>query len=133
MGGTVHLIVDGYGENTQLDSEETVRQFLETYPDVIGMTKIAPPFVYRYSGSKQTDYGVSGFVLIAESHISVHTFPARGYINIDIFSCKPFDDGKAVEEIKRLFALKSVKTWILDRGLEQFAQPSLSPPARRTP
>ena len=82
------------------------------------MTKIAPPYVCRYVGSKPQDWGVSGFVLIAESHISVHTFPARNYINVDIFSCKRFDAEKALAEVKEFFSLKDVKSWTLERGLD---------------
>ena len=82
------------------------------------MTKIMPPQVYTYHGRTPGDWGVSGFVLIAESHISVHTFPDRGYVNIDIFSCQPFDHDKALAEVKTLFELQDAKTWLLDRGLE---------------
>ncbi len=57
-------------------------------------------------------------MIIAESHISIHTFPNREYVNVDIFSCKSFDHKRALEEVKQLFALAEVKTWLLDRGLE---------------
>ena len=73
------------------------------------MTKIAPPEVHTYRGSKPEDWGVSGFVLIAESHISIHTFPHRQYVNIDIFSCKSFDYQRALAEAKQLFDLTDVK------------------------
>src|SRR6266581_1922447 len=40
-----------------------------------------------------------GFVIIAESHISIHTFPDRNSALVDIFSCKQFDIHKAVDYI----------------------------------
>ena len=61
---------------------------------------------------------MSGFVLIAESHISVHTFPRRRYINIDVFSCMEFDASKALNELRATFSLETVRSWTLDRGLE---------------
>ena len=82
------------------------------------MTRITEPNVLRYEAPKSEDSGVSGFVIIAESHISIHTFPRKDYINIDIFSCRPFDHERALEDVKDLFALTDVKTWLLDRGLE---------------
>ena len=82
------------------------------------MTKIVPPQVYTYHGQKPGDWGVSGFVLIAESHISIHTFPDRGYVNIDIFSCKEFDPASSLEDVKATFSLPQVNVWTLERGLE---------------
>ncbi|MDP7619709.1 MAG: adenosylmethionine decarboxylase [Dehalococcoidia bacterium] len=120
----MHLVMDGYGADPKrLQDEALVHELLEEYPDAIGMTKVSEPFVYRYdTGSVPTDWGVSGFVLIAESHISVHTFPDRGYLNVDIFSCKAFDSEAAVRELKGRFGIDSVKTAVLDRGLEEFAE-----------
>ena len=115
----MHLIIDGFGcDYQQLADSERVRQFLDTYPDAIQMTKVTEPAVHVYHGPKPEDWGVSGFVIIAESHISVHTFPDRGHVNIDVFSCKEFDATKAVAEIRQVFSIAQVKTWMLDRGLE---------------
>ena len=115
----MHLAVDGYGGDPEkLKDVDLVHQFLDEYPDAIGMTKIVPPQVYTYQGQKPGDWGVSGFVLIAESHISIHTFPYRDYVNVDVFSCKPFDNERALKDVKELFLFKEVKTWILERGLE---------------
>ena len=118
----MHLVLDGYGADPKrLQDEALVHELLERYPDAIGMTKISQPFVYRYdTGSVPADWGVSGFVLIAESHISVHTFPDRGFLNVDIFSCKAFDADAAVRELEQRFEIGSVKTAVLDRGLEEF-------------
>ncbi len=118
----MHLVLDGYGADPKrLQDEALVHELLDRYPDAIGMTKISEPFVYRYdTGSVPNDWGVSGFVLIAESHISVHTFPDRGFLNVDIFSCKTFDSDAAVRELEHRFGIESVKTAVLDRGLEEF-------------
>lgn len=115
----MHLAIDGYGgSSNKLDSEDSIYGFLDAYPEKIGMTKITSPHVYRHEAGDPLDSGVSGFVLIAESHISIHTFPKREYVNIDVFSCKDFDLEKAVRELKKMFNLDKVRAWALDRGLE---------------
>jgi S-adenosylmethionine decarboxylase len=115
----MHLTIDGYGgDRERLSSESLVRSLLDTYPAEINMTKISEPFVLEYSGEKAEDWGVTGFVIIAESHISVHTFPDHGYVWVDIFSCKAFEADGAVDRIVETFGLTHVTTDIHDRGLE---------------
>jgi S-adenosylmethionine decarboxylase len=102
----MHLTIDGFrGNPEKLASEELVRGLLDTYPAKIGMTKIAGPHVQRYVGSKPEDWGVSGFVLIAESHITIHTFPDHGQVWVDVFSCKGFDAALAIEIAREAFEL----------------------------
>ena len=115
----MHLVIDGYGGDIdKMWDEDLVRDFLYQYPDSLDMTRITEPTVLRYEAPKSEDSGVSGFVIIAESHISIHTFPRKDYINIDIFSCQPFDHERALADVKNLFDLAEVKTWLLERGLE---------------
>lgn len=115
----MHLIIDGYGGDiSKMWDQDLVRNFLIDYPSSLGMTRITEPQVLEYNGPNADDAGVSGFVIIAESHISIHTFPLRNYVNIDIFSCKSFDNYLALHDVKHLFSLSEAKTWLLDRGLE---------------
>ena len=118
-GVEMHLIIDGFGANRKmLESEDIIYDLLDRYPSQIGMTKVAPPQVFKYVGSKPEDWGISGFVLIAESHISIHTFPERCYVNIDIFSCKDFDSEYAIQELKDIFEFDEIQKYLLNRGLE---------------
>ena len=115
----MHLVVDGYGADPEkLQDEDLVYRFLDEYPDAIGMTKMIPPQVYTYRGRTPEDRGLSGFVLIAESHISVHTFPDRRYVNIDVFSCKEFDPTSSLRNVEETFSLPQVRVWTLERGVE---------------
>ena len=128
----MHLLIDGYKGNTEkMWDEDLVRRFLSDYPSSLGMTKLCEPQVLTYNGPRVEDAGVSGFVIIAESHISIHTFPNRDYVNIDVFSCKSFDNERALQDVKELFSLGEVKTWILDRGLEHLDTRSASPVGER--
>jgi len=115
----MHLIIDGYGCNSEiLQSEEFIYQLLDRYPAEIGMTKISSPYVLRYVGGKPEEWGISGFVFIAESHISIHTFVERCYVNIDIFSCKDFDVDQAIRDISNQLQLTEVRTHLPDRAGE---------------
>ncbi len=115
----LHLTLDGYeGNQEQLANLDTIYEFLEHCPDLIHMTKIMPPYVFKYHGKVPEDWGVSGFVLIAESHISIHTFPDRRYLSLDIFSCKDFDYQQAVAYVTKLFGISRHEINLLDRGLE---------------
>lgn len=115
----MHLIMDGYGSDPQvMASRELIYDLLDKYPAEIGMTKIAPPYVFRYSGSRPEDWGVSGIVPIAESHISIHTFVERCYVNIDVFSCKEFDATRIVRDLKERLKLVKTRCHLLKRGLD---------------
>jgi S-adenosylmethionine decarboxylase len=117
----MHLIIDGYGgDPRKMQDADFIGHVLNIYPSQIGMLRISPAQVSKYVGSKPEDWGISGFVLIAESHISIHTFPERSYINIDIFSCKEFDAEQAIKDLKEKFGLADVRSYILSRGLEYY-------------
>ncbi|MCD6230815.1 MAG: S-adenosylmethionine decarboxylase [Dehalococcoidia bacterium] len=112
----MHLIIDGYSNNSAvLSDKEYLHDWLDGYPATIGMTKISPTFVTEYTGPNPKDWGISGFVVIAESHISFHTFVERDYVNVDVFSCKDFDADKVISDIQNTFQL--VESWprLIDR------------------
>ncbi len=115
----MHLIIDGYSSDAEiLQSEDFIYQLLDRYPAEIGMTKISSPYVLRYTGGKTEEWGISGFVFIAESHISVHTFVERRYVNVDVFSCKDFDADRAITELSSRLKLTEYRTYVLERSEE---------------
>jgi S-adenosylmethionine decarboxylase len=118
-GFGMHLMLDGYGcDRERLEDISLIYNFLSEYPAQIGMTKIMPPYVFRYEAENAQDWGISGFVLIAESHISIHTFPEKNYLSIDIFSCKNFDSEQAISYVSNLFSPEKSEIKLLDRGQE---------------
>ncbi|MBM2831373.1 MAG: adenosylmethionine decarboxylase proenzyme [Dehalococcoidia bacterium] len=120
----MHLIIDGNGSDPSiLKDEKFIRNLLDTYPGKIGMTKISPPYITHYMQGKPDDWGVSGFVFIAESHISIHTFEVQGTVNIDIFSCKDFDAQRVIEDLRQTLHLTHFRTQLLDRDLKPIKLP----------
>jgi S-adenosylmethionine decarboxylase len=114
-----HLVLEAYGCNKEKLGDLTLMaQMLDAYPEKLAMTKIMPPYVFRYSGAVPEDWGVSGVVLIAESHISIHTFPDKEFVTLDIFSCKDFDVDAAIEYFCSVFEPESYEKQLLLRGRE---------------
>ncbi|RTZ61608.1 MAG: adenosylmethionine decarboxylase [Gammaproteobacteria bacterium] len=63
-------------------------------------------------------HGVSGAVIIAESHLSIHTWPEYGYAAVDLFTCGHTVDGeKAFLSLKQALGAEQVSTMELHRGL----------------
>jgi S-adenosylmethionine decarboxylase len=124
----MHLIIDGYSNDQGIiRDDDFLRNWLEDYPAQIGMTRISPPHVLRYVGPVLEDWGISGFVFIAESHIGVHTFVERNYVNIDIFSCKDFDTEKAIRDFREGFQLVKLRTCLIDREWPQTESVTTNP------
>jgi S-adenosylmethionine decarboxylase len=112
-----HLALDCYHcDPGRLQDLSLVYETLDDCPDHISMTKIMPPYVFRYSGKVPEDWGISGVVLIAESHISIHTFPDKAFMSVDIFSCKCFDVERAIRYMTERFDAARYEHQVLDRG-----------------
>ena len=112
-----HLMLDlNSCDFNLLNSLDSCFTLLNNLPDQIGMTKITQPYVFPYEGLVPEDAGITGMVIIAESHISVHTFPFKKYAFIDVFSCKPFDTNYAAKFCVDLFKSKDPKISVNYRG-----------------
>ncbi len=113
-----HLIIDGKNCNKRkLSSLPFVRKFLNNLTKEIKMTKISGPHVLKYKDKWAKTPGVTGVVVFAESHCSVHTFPDNDYVFLDVFSCKEFDTKKASDFIRREFNIKNMKIKVFKRGI----------------
>ncbi|MBQ9688205.1 S-adenosylmethionine decarboxylase proenzyme [bacterium] len=63
-------------------------------------------------------YGISGVVIIAESHLAIHTWPELGYAAVDLFTCgSKCDPTVAFEYLRKCFASKSSSYTALKRGI----------------
>jgi S-adenosylmethionine decarboxylase proenzyme len=90
LENTAH--VDTYlGHEAKIDLYGCPRELLETVPGIeMSMIQAAQAGNAHIVSStfKQFDpWGVSGVLVISESHIAIHTWPEYGYAAIDIFTC----------------------------------------------
>jgi S-adenosylmethionine decarboxylase len=104
-----HLIievVDGVG----LDDEGRIERAFRDCVATCGATLL------HIHTHKFTPQGVSGVAVLAESHISVHTWPEIGYGAFDVFMCGDADPWRAVEVLRRAFDAREVRVRELLRG-----------------
>jgi S-adenosylmethionine decarboxylase len=93
-----HLIIDLY-EAEALDDPARIETVLVDAARRAGATVLSCDFHHF-----QPNGGVSGVVVLAESHISIHTWPERGYAALDVFmcgECRPIETVAAVREAFR--------------------------------
>lgn len=115
-----HLLLEAYGSpKEKLADVGMISELLDGYPDKLEMHKIMPPYVFKYEGGAvKEDWGVSGVVLIAESHIALHTFPEKEFFTLDIFSCKEFDVRAAVDIALEILKPVHFDETVFTRGRE---------------
>lgn len=112
-----HLMLDGYDvDEKKLSDFNLIFDILDQLPSRVSMTKIIPPYVFKYSGLRPEDWGITGFVVIAESHISIHTFPAKKYFSFDAFSCKEFDKEAVKDFLKEKLGSMQLEENFVKRG-----------------
>ena len=87
--------------------------------------------VYSHLHGFGVGQGVTGVVLLAESHISVHTWPELGYAALDIFMCGRADPHQALAVIETGFLPQAREVQCLSRGLQRQVPSPLTLPAQR--
>ena len=117
---------ENFGPHLMLDLRKCDKEKLRDYnlvfdvlhdlPGKIGMTKITQPYVFPYSGLVPEDKGRTGTVIIAESHISIHTFQEKDYCFVDVFSCKDFNVDYAADYLVEAFNSQDFDKYIVNRG-----------------
>src|SRR6516165_3019605 len=113
----VHLMLELYHckPETLVDAA-LLRHVLDEYPAHVDMEKVSPVNLYQIETSNPLDAGLSGFVVIAQSHISLHTWPEYGEVDIDICSCKDFSQEEATAFAKQMFQTDDVEAHFVVRG-----------------
>jgi S-adenosylmethionine decarboxylase len=104
-----HLIIEVIN-GTGLDDEARIQQAFRDCVDECGATLL---HIHTHKFSPQ---GVSGVAVLAESHISVHTWPEIGYGAFDVFMCGDADPWKAVDVLRAAFDAGEVGVKELLRG-----------------
>lgn len=108
-----HIILDLYECDSEiLDSPDKIKNILEK------AVKEAKATLLHIKIHKFSPYGVSGFVIISESHISIHTWPEAKYAGVDIYTCgEKTTPEKAAEFIIKKLKSKKPSIMKVERGI----------------
>jgi S-adenosylmethionine decarboxylase len=107
----MHLLIDLWGASN-LDSPELIDKTLCEGALAAGATILHSHFHHFTPNG-----GVSGVVVLAESHISIHTWPERNFAALDVFMCGACDPHKVVPFLKAAFAPASIELDEQRRGI----------------
>lgn len=105
-----HLIIDLFGAE-RLDDIDFISETLRSCVAVAGATLLhihLPPF--------EPNGGVSGVAVLAESHISIHSWPERSYAALDVFMCGDAQPERCVEVLRSAFRPERIAVQELLRG-----------------
>ena len=106
-----HLIIDLW-DGEHLDDAGVIEAALRSAVHTAGAT-----LVHLHLHEFTAGGGVSGMAMLAESHISIHTWPERGYAAVDVFMCGSADPYRVVPILRRAFKARRVAISALLRGL----------------
>ena len=105
-----HLLID-LKEASFLDDIDLIEKTMRDCVDACQAT-LLHIHLHHFSPSG----GVSGVAVLAESHISVHTWPERGYAAFDVFMCGDAEPHRAVSILSQAFLAEKVEVTEQLRG-----------------
>ncbi len=112
-----HLMLDCYGcAPDKLDCIDACYGFLERLVEEIGAEKQTQPYVFRTPEHFKGKEGLSGWVPIVESGISIHTLTESRFVSLDVYSCRPFDNGKIERFTHQFFDPEEIELNFVLRG-----------------
>lgn len=114
-----HLVIDAYGCNEEkIKSIKLIETFLKDLVDKINLKIIKGPIVLHHEAEDKEESGVTGFAVLAESHVSIHTYPEKKFLSLDIFACSEFDLNNIKEYINKTFDVEETKEFLIKREYE---------------
>ena len=113
-----HLIIEFFQcDRSILNELKTLENHLLAAVELSGATVIQPCF-HQFS-----PHGITGVVVVAESHFAVHTWPEYGYCALDIFTCGDNVDGrKALNYLKEKLRAANTSVMEVKRGILDLPQ-----------
>jgi S-adenosylmethionine decarboxylase len=118
----MHLLIDFWGASHLADAAY-IEQALGRAAAACGATVLA---IHLHSFGENA--GVTGVAMLAESHISIHTWPELGYVALDVFMCGKSDPHLAVPVLHAFFKPAGMKVTESARGTEMSPAPDFVSP-----
>jgi len=107
-----HYLIDLYGcEYSQINNKKNIETILLSSINKKEV-KVLHKFFYKFK-----PHGVTGFLLLSASHISIHTWPEKEYVAVDIFTCISKEETeKIIKNITEKINHKDINTAPYKRG-----------------
>jgi len=105
----LHYIIEFFGARNLMDTGP-VQRVLREAAEKAGAV-VLDENVHDFGEGQ----GVTGVVVLAESHISIHTWPEHDYIALDIFMCGNSDPQKALQWLRDFFQPQAIETQLIER------------------
>ena len=113
----IHIIADLYGAH-KIDCLETMEEALRS-----AVLASKATLLHTHLHHFNTNSGISGVAVLAESHISVHTWPEANYAAFDVFMCGKTNPEKAIDIFMQTFTPKwiSITEHLRGKNIEHFS------------
>lgn len=108
-----HLLIDLWGAS-HLDDQALIERTLRRGAEAAGATEL-----HLHLHQFSENGGISGVLVLAESHISIHTWPERGFAAIDVFMCGDCQPEAAIPVFEAAFEAADVRVDKQRRGLSR--------------
>ena len=113
---SVHLLVEFWGCKSKVLNDHAF--FVESLEKA---AKLSNATVLEIASHQFSPFGVTAIALLAESHLSIHTWPERKYAAIDVFTCgEKMDPHKTVEVLKKMLNPTTIDIEEVSRGIKKF-------------
>ncbi|MCE9501877.1 MAG: adenosylmethionine decarboxylase [Leptospira sp.] len=108
-----HVIAELYDCDREIiNNQELIEDIMLEAVELSGATVVKPVF------HKFSPHGVSGMVVVSESHFSIHTWPEYGYCALDIFTCGDLIDNQAaLTHLRDKLKAKNISVVEMNRGV----------------
>jgi len=111
--GGSEWLVDAFGcSPDRLRSLATLQQLIEEVVTELGLHPLAEPLWRVFPGQG----GVSGILLLSESHLACHTFPERGLAAFNLYCCRERNSWPWAERLAEALGAQATTITVIDRG-----------------
>lgn len=106
-------LVDAHGcEPGSIRGNETVARLFDRIVAELGLRPVAPPVWHTFPD----EGGVTGLLLLSESHLACHTFPERGFAAFNLYCCRPREEWPWRERLGEALGARDVQVRVVIRG-----------------
>lgn len=116
MNKLEHVFGDHYLVEFILCDADIIKSVAGVKDSFLQSAKDAGATIINHCFHQFEPVGVTGFILLAESHFAIHTWPQDRYAAFDIFTCGPMFPAQAIEKLKNDFKAQQVKVQVFKRG-----------------